>query len=79
MPIQNTEAAQPNTEKFEYNGNQITAVTNLMIPGAYVAFNNADGGEKWRQSKYQAEVFGKNTMLCKAYCKWNAIISIYNT
>ena len=41
----NTEAAQPNTEKFEYNGNQITAVTNLMIPGAYVAFNNADGGE----------------------------------
>ena len=29
----NTEAAQPNTEKFEYNGNQITAVTNLMIPG----------------------------------------------
>ena len=41
----NTEAAQPNTEKFEYNGNQITAVTNLMIPGAYVAFNNTDGGE----------------------------------
>lgn len=41
----NTEAAQPNTEKFEYNGNQITAVTNLMITGAYVAFNNADGGE----------------------------------
>ena len=61
----NTEAAQPNTEKFEYNGNQITAVTNLMIPGAYVAFNNADGGENGGRGNIKLKYSAKTQCYAK--------------
>lgn len=40
----NQASAQPSAQAFTYKGGDITAVTNLMLSGAYVNFNNVDGG-----------------------------------
>lgn len=41
----NEDSVQPTVTAFEYNDESVSAVTNLMLPGAYIQFNDIDGGE----------------------------------
>lgn len=46
--INDESSIKPEAESFVYNNENVTAVTNLMIPGAAVKFENVDGGSGGR-------------------------------
>lgn len=65
----NEDLPKPSAEEFTYNDENITAVTNLMLSGAYLNFNNVDGGEKGGRVNIKLKYSSK--ALCYADIKVN--------